>query len=555
MRDRDYQVAAEDCVFREWDRGVRGTLVSHATGLGKTVLAGRIARRIVQQSRLLFVVHREELMFQAAKALGSMAKCEVVREGAGYKELLLNPKAPIVVGMIQSLRRRMRTMDADLFSHVIIDEAHHATADGYRRAVDHFKGAKHLLGLTATPKRADGQAMGAVFDSVAHEMTVSDGIDLGWLTPMRSRIVTCNDLDLRNINLNAGEYNQRELKEQLLKQAVVDRIARRSIEIADGRQTVIFCQNIEQSQAVKRVICTLGGNAVHIDGKLPKSSRRHRIDQFAEARVQFLCNCAVVEEGVDVPGIEVVANARPTRSQTRIIQSVGRGMRPVDPPIGDTAEVRRAEISGSAKPYCTVIDFVGQIGARSMCFSGDLLGGDYDDDVRREAVEIAKQYTGDVDWREVYREAIAVASQRSVKQKSLGGSRSQERRWCAKYRPCPYDVLDLRLEDARSVSKDDCNGGNLDSAIAFLEGEKLQSWEFNRLANYEQVFLARHIRRRSWDGLCSYPQARVIHKFGYSSDQTGREASLIIDRVKKANWVRPFEDGPNEVYEKACGRT
>jgi len=551
---RDYQQEAIDAVFSEWERGVGSTLLVAATGLGKTVVAGEICSRLVaDRKRVLFLSHRQELMQQSAKVIGGMTGEEVAREGAEYKELLLRPKSMICSGMVQSVVRRLNRFEEKSFDVVIVDEAHHSVAKTYRKILEHID-PERILGVTATPKRGDDKAMGQVFDTVAYEMGIADGIEQGWLTPVKSRIVPARDMDLRNINMVAGELNQRALKEQLLKQAVVDKVARSSVEISDGRQMVIFAQNIEQSKAICRVLKQMGERAVHVDGKLPHYSRRNRMGEFADGKVQFICNCSVIEEGVDVPGIEVVGQASPTMSQIRVIQRVGRGLRPIDPPAGGTPNDRRAEIANSTKPHCTVVDFVGTMGSKILQLSGDILGGEYEDDVREEAIKIAMRWDGDIDWDIVHAEAQEIVKRRGAVQKKLGGDRAKERLWCMKHNPCPYDVLGIRKEDARQVSKDDCNGGNLSRAVSFLEKERLQIKDYGRLCNYEQVMLARVIWKRSRQGLCTYRQARMLYLYGYGTEWSVRDASRIIDRIKQEGWIRPYEDGPNQVFLAATGR-
>lgn len=555
---REYQQRAVDAVYADWNRNIRKTLLVMATGTGKTVVAGDIAARLPANGKLLFLVHREELMFQSRDKIESMTGHRVALEGGDYKA---DKHAKFVVAMVQSLTRRLNRFDPDRFTHGAIDEAHHAVCKTYMSVIDYFN-IEYWFGLTATPKRADGEAMGKVFDGQAFTMFAAEAIDQGWLTPIKSRVVTCNDMNLGQIKLNAGEFNQKELKAELLKQSTVSRIAQQSVAIADGRQTVIFCQNIEQSQAVCRTLKQMGEQALHVDGKIPKFARRSRMQDFAHGRAQFLVNCSVIEEGVDVPGIEVVANARPTKSQTRIVQAVGRGLRPLEPPKGQTPDERCREIRESRKPHCTVIDFIGNLGEQTMKVSGDLLGGDYDDDVRRIAIEIAKGIEGFVDWVEVYKQAEQQAAEQAAARSAEENERRKsaavsgaESRWARTFNPHPYAVFSMSLQAAKSVKPEDAYGGALSSAIRFLEDQKVDRRDYLRLTNVQQLYFARVLHKHVHKGFCTWKQANWLYKFGYDPrGMSKRDATLILDKVAANGWARPAADGPNTVFLNDTGQ-
>ena len=306
----------------------------------------------------------------------------------------------------------------------------------------------------------------------------------------------------------------------------------------------------------------LGEHALHIDGEVPKFARRSRMADFASGRAQFLVNCSVIEEGVDVPGIEVVANARPTKSQTRIVQAVGRGLRPVDPPQGKTPDERCREIRESRKPHCTVIDFIGNLGEQTMKVSGDLLGGDYDDEVRRLAIEIAKGIDGFVDWAAVYREAAQRAAEIAAARSEAENERRQkaaisgaESRWARSFVPHPYAVFSMNITAAKSVNPEDAYGSALSSAVRFLEAEKVDRRDILKLTNTQQLYFARVLHKHLRRGYCTWKQSVLLYKFGYDPrGMTKNNARLILDKVAANGWARPSADGPNTVFLNDTGR-
>lgn len=579
--NRDYQQRAEDELFSLWGQGFRSVLIVLFTGGGKTVIAGNIAKRLQPGQRMLFQVHREELAYQSQQKLQEITGRQVALEMSGRKAFIDNPDAPIVVAMCQSMCKRLAGYKRDHFHVFAQDEAHHLTAPQYRAAYDYYDW-KFCFGLTATPMRSDGVALGKVFDKTCLEMMAIEGIEQGWLTPIRSRVETVADMDLSKVKIDVGDFNSKQLNEQLTKQSVIHTIAAKTLAIASGRQTVLFCRAIDQSQAVAAVMRQMGASAEHIDGKTGKGGwkwgryvkgeRERKMDRFRDGSLQVLTNVGLIDEGVDVPGIEVVGNASPTRSQSRIIQRVGRGLRPVEPPQGMTPEERRAEIAGSHKPHCTVIDFLGgQMGEHFMRVSGDLLGGEYDDEVRKVAIQLASKFDGEfVDWADIYAKAAAIVAEREKsrsvaeeRRQQMSLLRAEENRWAFKKSkfdpPCPFEVLGIEKRDA-SEFRDDAYGRALQDAKAFLSDAGFTDLELQRLSNTEQYFLGREywkLCRRIPDNRASWKQMRLLYVYGYKPKSyrfRKTTACGIMARVENAGWVRPLEDGVNEYFLADTGK-
>lgn len=574
---RDYQQRAEDEVFRLWGTGFRSVLIVLFTGGGKTVIAGNIAKRLQPGQRMLFQVHREELAYQSQKSLQEITGRQVALEMSGRKAFQEHPDASIVVAMCQSMCKRLEGYRKDHFHVFAQDEAHHLTASTFRAAYDYFEW-KHCFGLTATPMRSDGVALGKVFDRTCLDLMAISGIDDGWLTPIRSRVETIADMDLSQVKIDVGDFNSKQLGIQLTKQSVVHNIAEKTRAIAAGRQTVLFCKSIDQSKAVAAVLRQMGVKAEHIDGstgkgkwafgRYRKGEREQKMDRFRDGSLQMLINVGLIDEGVDVPGIEVVGNASPTRSQARIIQRIGRGLRPVEPPRGATPEERRAEIANSSKPHCTVIDFLGgQMGEHFMRVSGDLLGGEFDDDVRKIAIKLASKFNGEfIDWADIYRQAGIIAAEKEKarteaeeRRQQLSLTQAAEHRWSFRYKPCPFDVFGLNKQDAVEY-KDDAYGRQLADAKKYLYDSGFDEADIARLSNVEQYFLGREywkFRRTHTENVASWKQMKCLYIRGYKpSDYRYRStsASALIARVQQAGWVRPAEDGLNQVFLEATGR-
>lgn len=202
MNLRPYQAAASDAIFKEWQDN-DSTLVVMPTGGGKTVLFADVIRRVFPR-RALVIAHREELIFQARDKIQRVTGLSADVEMGEYRaEGGLFEQARVVVSTIQTQCSggdgggRMSKFDPQRFGVLIIDEAHHATSPSYRRVIDYYRTnpALKVLGVTATPDRADEEALGQVFQSVAFDYEVLDAIHDGWLVPIEQQMVHVEGLD------------------------------------------------------------------------------------------------------------------------------------------------------------------------------------------------------------------------------------------------------------------------------------------------------------------------------------------------------------------------
>jgi superfamily II DNA or RNA helicase len=558
MDARNYQVECADKTFEAFDKGARGVLNALATGLGKTVIAGLMAQRM---ESFLFVVDREELAFQSQRTLQRMTGRQVYLEcGPEYRAYKTAPSARCIVAMSQSMIRRKEAYGRDRFQYILEDECHHSVSPTRTQIREYFGGKRGVIGFSATPERTDNKAAGMVYDTIGFQMSFLDGVDLGWLVPFKSRVVTCHDMDLRKFT-GSAEYSTKELRAEIEKQAVIEHVARKTVAIADGRQTVIFARTVQQSMQICEFLKSIGEKAVHVDGKMPRFIRRDRLSQFSERRVQFVCNCGLIEEGVDVPGIEVVSMAAPIRSRGRFMQRVGRGSRSTIDLTGKTPEERRKQIAESDKPYFTVIDFIGQMDEHSsaMCFAGDLLAGDFDDETRKVAIKLASGQEN-ADMKSIVLEAKDIVAHRrrkltpteekeAARERYAKVERSLEQRWIMQTVFHPFDVLNLDRKIAdREVTKNDTYGRTLDASERYLKDCHVPPREIGILTSSQRVYLARLLRLRS-DTHAPYAQARRIHACGYdASVLTKAQANELSARIISANFVRPQEDGPNQRY-------
>ncbi|MEO7070750.1 MAG: DUF3427 domain-containing protein [Nostocoides sp.] len=324
-------------------------LVVAATGTGKTVLAALDFRRLCtqlghRQPRLLFVAHRKEILEQ------SLRTYREVLADADFGELYVGGLSPNrwehVFASVQSLTSYgVRNIAPDLFEIVVIDEFHHAEAKTYRQIIDHLQPVE-LLGLTATPERADGVDVRSFFDGrTAAELRLWDALGADLLCPFHYFGVA-DGTDLRDIRWTRGRYDEGQLdnvftgndaRAQIVLKQVRDKITDPAAMRALG-----FCVSVAHAEYMARVFGQAGIPAHVVTGSTPAAERVQALRDLRERRVNVLFTVDVFNEGLDIPDIDTVLFLRPTESATVFLQQLGRGLRRTP-----------------HKAVLTVLDFVG----------------------------------------------------------------------------------------------------------------------------------------------------------------------------------------------------
>lgn len=401
---RPYQLQARTSIIDLLSNVSKSTLLVCATGLGKTVIFCAVAQEWHQRGwgKALIIAHREELIQQSAdkyaEITGDRPEIEMASQYA--KDFGKYASSGAIVSSVQTMCRASRNarFNKHEFGLIIIDEAHHAISASYRTVIDRFRhDGLRVLGVTATPNRADDLALGQVFETVAEpRMDISAGIKEGWLVPITQRFVRVDDLDFSSVKTTAGDLNQGDLDQILSSETLVHEIAKPTVDICGDRQTLIFCVSVSQAEKLAEIINRYRpDSAGFLSGAHPKNHRRQVVRQYKKKKLQYLCNCALFLEGFDAPQTSAVVMARPTKSIVLYTQVVGRGTRP--PSIVNElheAEHRRQAIAQSEKQDVLVLDFVGNSGRHKLISCGDILGGKYSEPIRKRANELIEEKSG-----------------------------------------------------------------------------------------------------------------------------------------------------------------
>lgn len=326
---RPYQ---RDCLAQLPDKGAG--LVVMATGLGKTATFSQIPRR----GRMLILSHRDELVHQPAKYFDCPVGFEAGPETSHGEQ--------VISASVQSLYRRLSKFPSDYFDIIITDEAHHATAPTYRKIYNHFKPRLHL-GFTATPNRQDQVGLDSIYTDVVYALDLEWGVKNKYLCDIhcyRAKL----DISLAGIACRMGDFEQRALERQMNIERANQGIAEAYRTLAKG-QTLIFAVSIAHAQALAQLIPDA---AVVVGGE----DRSETIRRFLNGELKCIINCLVFTEGTDLPNVETIIIARPTKNISLYTQMVGRGMRLYP-----------------GKEYLTLIDCVG-VSNLDICTAPSLLG-------------------------------------------------------------------------------------------------------------------------------------------------------------------------------------
>jgi len=325
---RPYQQTAIHATREAFRQGHRSALVVMPTGTGKTVLFAEIAR--LAKGPVLVLAHRQELVEQAREKIAAWCNDVVAVEMADRRDFTRpdGSRPKITVASIQTLQQRLRDVPKDAFKIVIVDEAHHATADSYRKVLGHFSAWQ--LGVTATPDRSDRVPLGEVFVTVAFEYDMRKAIADGWLCPIRSFLVQTK-ADFSHVRKQAGELVTRDVEAVLNQELHLAEIATPILRERGSRPTIVFAASVAHAHALTRVLNEQAGSptfAAALDGETAFELRAPVLQRFRRREIQVLVNCSLFTEGFDVPDIALVAIARPVLSRSFYAQMVGRGTRP-----------------------------------------------------------------------------------------------------------------------------------------------------------------------------------------------------------------------------------
>lgn len=304
---RPYQNDLVEELRSAWREGYKAPCIVLPCGGGKSCILAEIARRTTyNKNRVLFLVHRRELVEQIVKTFiwwgVDMAYCDVM--------------------MVQTASRRCGKLKKP--SLIMTDENHHSLAASYKRIYEQFADVLRV-GVTATPIRLNGDGLGDVNDKLLIGVSAKWLIENNCLAPYD--YYAPNVADLTGLHTKRGEFVTGDIEKAMIKKAVFGDVLSYYKRLASGKKAICYCASIRHSMATAEAFNAAGIPARHIDGETPPAERAEIIKAFREGSVTVLCNVDLISEGFDVPDCECAILLRPTQSLTLYIQQSMRCMR------------------------------------------------------------------------------------------------------------------------------------------------------------------------------------------------------------------------------------
>lgn len=338
------------------ERAIQGRnrhLVVAATGTGKTMVAAFDYRNWCRSQclnghdlpRLLFVAHREEILRQSRSAF------RAVLRDHNFGELLVGgyeaqDRDHLFVSIQSYNSRQLADLPCDFYDYIVVDEFHHAAAQSYERLLEHVK-PKVLLGLTATPERADGLDVLRFFGHhISAEIRLPDAVNRKLLSPFQYFGIT-DAVDLADVRWRRGGYAVEDLEAKytgndIRTGLIVEKVRERLLDPRRSRG-LGFCVSIAHAEYMAEQFRRHDIPAEALSADSSDEQRRTVQGRLRRREINFIFAVDLYNEGVDIPEVDTVLFLRPTESLTVFLQQLGRGLR-----------------LSEEKDCLTVLDFIGQ---------------------------------------------------------------------------------------------------------------------------------------------------------------------------------------------------
>ena len=326
------------------------TLGVAPTGSGKTVVfSGLIGQMLAgNDAKACVLAHRDEL---TAQNVLKFAKINPALSTSIVDARTKSWRGRTTFAMVPTLARKRNLDNMPALDLLVVDEAHHAAADTYRRIIDRVRERNpeaRIYGVTATPNRGDKKGLRPVFSNVADQIMLGELIGSGHLVRPRTFVIDVGTQEaLRQVRRTVADFDMAEVAAIMNTAPITEAVIEHWREKASDRQTVIFCSTVDHARNVCEAFVAAGIDAGMVWGEMPESERRDVLAAYRRGTIQVMVNIAVLTEGWDHPPTSCVVLLRPSSYKSTMIQMVGRGLRVVDP----------AEFPGIVKTDCIVLDF------------------------------------------------------------------------------------------------------------------------------------------------------------------------------------------------------
>ena len=327
---RPYQEQAIEAINSKILYGGDRGLLLMATGLGKTRVAAGVIEQWINDrpgNEILVIAPSLALVPQLEASLWPYLPKSVATHVLVGSE---KPSFPggVTVATVQSMLNR-GVEDRERFGLVVVDEAHHAPADGYRQLLSELS-PKFVLGMTATPWRGDERRLEDIFGAPTYTVSIVEGMQLGYLAAVDYRMmVDTIDWDWVRQNLNSS-LTIKELNRRLFiperDDALVSKIRQHLDEMTEPR-AVVFCRSIDHAESIARRLQAEGFSVHAIHSRLDRFETTRILRDFRAGDVPIIVTVDMLNEGIDIPDVNLIAFLRVTHSRRIFVQQLGRGLR------------------------------------------------------------------------------------------------------------------------------------------------------------------------------------------------------------------------------------
>lgn len=528
MELRKYQEDAKSAILREFDSGSGRTLLVLPTGTGKTIVFASTAEELVRRGeRVLILAHREELLRQAADKVGTLTGLACATEKA--EESAEDSWYRITVGSVQTLmsEKRQARFVQNHYNTIIVDEAHHALSDSYRKIFEYFKDAK-VLGVTATPDRGDMRNLGEFFNSLAYEYTLPQAIRDGFLCKIKAQTIPL-DISLRGVGTQAGDFKAADIGGALA--PYLDLIADEMAEHCQGRKSVVFLPLIATSQKFREILQSKGFKAAEVNGD--SKDRTEVLKDFHNGRYDVLCNSMLLTEGWDEPSVDCIVCLRPTKVRSLYAQMVGRGTRLYP-----------------GKENLLLLDFLWNVERHELCRPANLICDNQE--LAAKVTEILarnENATGcDLELAVEEGQSAVVSERESKLAETLAAMKKRKR---ALVDPLQFefstkaeDLIDYNPAFLHEMAPPS------DGQLKMLEKAGIFPDEITCAGMASK--LIDHINKRRAEGLTTPKQIRFLEKLGFNhvGEWSFDGAKKMIDRIAGNSWHIPQGINPKTFTPK-----
>lgn len=365
---RPYQQNAINAVYANLQKGIDKNLVCMATGTGKTFTAIKLIEQL-QFKKTLFLTDRDELCNQSALAfirdkfderfsnhVDELGFVKYVQQGGLFaggdfkmgliKGDIFKPEGDVVIASAHTIHNRLHLLDPKQYDCVVVDECHKFGSKSLYKGLSFFE-PRLRCGLSATPFRTSGVLMGDIFDVTAFEYNLQEAIRDGNLCELDAIRIKTN-LSLDDVHTVGGEFNQKELADEVNCYKRNKLIVDSYIKYCSGIQGIFFCVDIQHCLDLVELFIEAGINAkaVSSDEERTPNSSEH-IKAFKKGQIDVLVNVDLMTTGVDVPDAGCIGDCAPTKSIVKFFQRIGRGTR-----------LKTPEFVSKFGQKCIILDFL-----------------------------------------------------------------------------------------------------------------------------------------------------------------------------------------------------